>query len=102
MPKIQTVQETLISASQSAENPALVLLEDTDPQARSKAHTTLGERAIDRHDYTTAEAHLREAIDLDPTDERPKQLLGELPREVPKPRGIASWVRGIRRAIGLG
>ncbi len=76
------------------DQPALVLLEDGDPLTRARAHTELGKRAIARRDFQTAEEHLLEAIDLDPTDEVPKTLLVEIPKTEPAPRGFAAWVRG--------
>jgi hypothetical protein len=75
------------------DHPARILLDDNDPQSRARAHTILAERAVGREDWPTAEAHLREAIDLDPTDERPKRLLATLlGREVK--RGFGGWLRG--------
>ena len=61
-----------------------VLLEDQDPVNRSRAHTTLGRRALERQDVGTAREHLEQAADLDPTDEVPKRLLATL--EPPKRR----------------
>ncbi|MBA2322316.1 MAG: hypothetical protein H0V89_14320, partial [Deltaproteobacteria bacterium] len=60
------------------EHPARILLDDTDPRARARAHTRLGERAIAREDWPTAEAHLREALDLDPTDREARRLLSAI------------------------
>ncbi len=75
------------------EHPARVLLDDTDPQSRARAHRVLGERAIAREDWPAAEAHFREAIDLDPIDDRPRSLLaGLLARETK--RGFGGWLRG--------
>ena len=54
---------------QAGHDPVATLLSNTDPIARSRAHTTLAHRAIDNDDLDTAEVHLREATDLDPTDE---------------------------------
>jgi hypothetical protein len=77
------------------EHPARVLLDDTDPQSRARAHVVLGERAIAREDWPTAEAHLREALDLDPTSRRARQLLDGLDRP-PEKRGFANWLRAWR------
>ncbi|MEQ1504470.1 MAG: hypothetical protein ABMB14_19685 [Myxococcota bacterium] len=55
-----------------------VLLEERDPVRRSRAHLELGVRALDRRDLEAATEHLREAADLDPTDEQPRKLLEEL------------------------
>ncbi len=79
------------------DHPTLVLLSENDPQARARAHTALGQRALQREDFSAAESHLREAIDLDPTDEVPKQLLGTMPPETLKtarPKGFGGWLRG--------
>jgi len=56
------------------------LLHEVDPVARCQAHTTLGRKALANDDLDTAEVHLREATDLDPTDEVPRQLLEALVR----------------------
>jgi hypothetical protein len=48
-------------------------------------------------DLDTAEVHLREASDLDPTDEVPRQLLETVTRrQPPRRRGFTSWLRGGR------
>lgn len=70
-----------------AENPVQVLIEELDPVRRSRAHLTLGRRAMDRKDLGSATEHLREAADLDPTDEVPRKLLEEI-RAERRPR---SW-----------
>jgi len=56
------------------------LLHNSDPVARSRAHTALAHRALDNDDYDTAEVHLREATDLDPTDEVSRGLLATMGR----------------------
>jgi hypothetical protein len=56
-------------------DPVAVLIEDPDPVRRAQAHTTLGERALERDAVDLATEHLLEAIDLDPTDEAPRRLL---------------------------
>jgi len=62
-------------------NPAVAtLLHDSDPVARCRAHTELAHRAIDNDDLDTAEVHLREASELDPTDEVPRDLLASMTR----------------------
>jgi hypothetical protein len=70
------------------------LLHDADPVARSKAHTTLGQKALANDDLDTAEVHLREASDLDPTDEVPRELLDRVGRRQPRARGWLSFLRG--------
>lgn len=65
-------------------NPVAILLEDHDPVRRSRAHTALGRRALERQDVDTAREHLEQAADLDPTDEVAKRLLATL--EPPKRR----------------
>lgn len=62
-------------------DPVGVLIEERDPVQRSRAHRTLGERALARQDLPTAEVHLREAADLDPTDEVPRRMLARLQQE---------------------
>ena len=42
---------------------------------RAQAHVLLGERAQGLGDDAAAALHFREAIDLDPTDERPRAAL---------------------------
>ena len=69
------------------------LLHDADPMRRSKAHTTLGEKALANDDLDTAEVHLKEAADLDPTDEVPRTLLQAVAQRQPKAR---SWMRFFR------
>jgi hypothetical protein len=84
-------------------DPMLTLLEDEDPLARSRAHTELGLRAKARADDAAAIVHLREAIDLDPTDETPREALRSLGvsgqpdtiTEIPKPGFVARLWRKI-------
>lgn len=68
------------------------LLHDADPVARSQAHTTLGRKAIANDDLDTAEVHLKEASDLDPTDEVPRQLLESVSRRQPPRRRWMGWL----------
>jgi hypothetical protein len=86
----------------SRDDPMHTLLENEDPLARSRAHTELGLRAKARADHDAAVTHLREAIDLDPTDETPRDVLRslgvsgkpEITEEVPKPGFVARlWRR---------
>lgn len=63
------------------DDPVSILIEEPCPIRRSKAHTTLGQRALAGGDLSRASEHLIEAIDLDPTDEEPKQLLHQLERK---------------------
>ncbi len=73
------------------------LLHEVDPVARCQAHTTLGRKALANDDLDTAEVHLREASDLDPTDEVSRRLLEAVTRRQPaRRRGFASWLRGGR------
>ena len=76
------------------DNPVAVLLEDHDPVHRSRAHTALGQRALERQDLDTAREHLEQAQDLDPTDETPKRLLARM--AAPKRR----WFGFLRKQLG--
>lgn len=78
---------------QTAKDAVSTLLHDQDPVARSRAHATLAHRALDNDDLDTAEVHLREATDLDPTDEVAKDLLASMARRRPKARGWFSFLR---------
>ena len=62
----------------TTENPVQILLDETDPVRRARAHLALGRRAMDRKDNGDATEHLREAADLDPTDEAPRELLAQI------------------------
>jgi Flp pilus assembly protein TadD len=67
------------SQQADAENhPVEILLEDSDPLNRSRAHTELGRRAVARSDVERAAWHFREAFELDPTDETPRDALRSL------------------------
>ncbi len=77
---------------QAGHDPVATLLSNTDPIARSRAHTTLAHRAIDNDDLDTAEVHLREATDLDPTDEVPRELLASMQRRRPRTKGFFSFL----------
>ncbi|MEQ1569758.1 MAG: hypothetical protein ABMA64_29250 [Myxococcota bacterium] len=69
------------------DDPVALLLREQDPVQRCRAHVALGERAYQRRDLEVAAEHLREAADLDPTDEQPKQLLLRIASERPdRPR----------------
>jgi DNA-binding SARP family transcriptional activator len=74
-----------LPSPQAAQDPVATLLREVDPIARSRAHTALAHRAIDKDDLDTAEVHLREATDLDPTDEVPRELLASMQRRRPRP-----------------
>lgn len=81
-------------------SPIDVLVEVNDPVRRSRAHTTLGLRALEEEDLDGAVVHLREAVDLDPTDEVPKdalRLIGARAEPAPEPRGFGAWLRRLRR-----
>lgn len=80
---------SMVEASRDA---VATLLSNTDPVARSRAHTTLAHKALDNDDLDTAEVHLREATDLDPTDEVPRELLASMRRRRPKPSGWRSFL----------
>jgi hypothetical protein len=72
------------------EDPVAVLLRERDPVERCRAHVALGRKAYDRRDLDVATDHLREAADLDPTDEQPKQLLARIAQErTPKRRWLS-------------
>jgi len=69
-------------------DPVDVIASDPDPMSRSRAHTALGRRAAARSDTDQAIWHYREALDLDPTDEVPKDELrglGKTPHATPAP-----------------
>ncbi len=87
-------------------DPVEVLLEEPDPMERSRAHTELGLRAKAREDVDMAVWHLREAIDLDPTDEQPRDVLRSLgqpgdnkppPPPAPQQGFVGRLWKGIRR-----
>ncbi|MEZ4235523.1 MAG: hypothetical protein R3F59_05045 [Myxococcota bacterium] len=59
-------------------DPVVVLMEDPDPIARARAHLALGAMALARNAVEAAAEHLQEAIELDPTDEAPRQLLEQV------------------------
>lgn len=85
----------------SRTDPVEVLVEDGDPVRRARAHTTLGLRALHASDVDGAVVHLREAIDLDPTDEVPKQALRQLGAQAaPVPEKKAGFGAWLRRRIG--
>jgi hypothetical protein len=73
------------------DDPVSVLLEERDPIRRSRAHRVLGQRAYERRDLEIASDHLREAVDLDPTDEEPKVLLARIAQERPARRRWLGW-----------
>ena len=75
-----------------------ILLEETDPVRRARAHFVLGQRALARDSTLVARDHLAEAIDLDPTDERPLTVLKTLQPLEPKPSGLASVFGFLRRS----
>lgn len=60
------------------DHPVNVLLEETDPQLRLDAHLELGRRAVARADRHSARTHFAEAVEIDPTDERPRAELRSL------------------------
>lgn len=64
-------------------DPVDVLRDDPDPMSRSRAHTQLGCRAAARQDVDRAVFHFRRAVDLDPTDETPKDALRSLGHAAP-------------------
>lgn len=68
------------------DDPVYVLLEEPCPIRRSRAHLALGQRALASDDVLLASEHLEEAIGLDPTDETPKRLLGQLEQQTGKGR----------------
>lgn len=72
-------------------DPVAVLLDESDPVRRARAHLALGERAIARDALELATEHLREAVDLDPTDEQPKALLAKLAQRNDGNRRKRSW-----------
>jgi Flp pilus assembly protein TadD len=88
-------------------DPLEVLVDEHDPLQRSRAHTELGRRASARDDVDMAVWHLREAIDLDPTDETPREALRALgqpgqnaseAQPVPGQPGLfGRFLKGLRR-----
>ena len=56
-------------------DPSAIIVEEPDPVRRARAHYELGLRARQREDIERAEWHMREAWDLDPTDEAPLEAL---------------------------
>jgi hypothetical protein len=80
------------------DNAVRVLLEETDPVRRARAHFVLGQRALARDHTLVARDHLSEAIELDPTDERPRTVLKTLEPLEPRPRGLASMFSFLRRS----
>lgn len=70
----------------AARHPAVVLIEESDPRVRLAAHLELGRRAVARRELELAQAHFREASDLDPTDERPRAELRGLSPAAPATR----------------
>ena len=77
--------------------PALVLMERDEPLMRLAAHLELGDRARVRAEVDMAEFHYREALDLDPTDERPRDALHRLGLATTEPEekgGFLTWMRG--------
>lgn len=93
----------------TSDDPIDVLVEDPDPLARARAHTELGLRAKAREQVDLAVFHLREALDLDPTDETPRDVLRSLGRtpdatvEPPPPRTVFGRILGgLRRRTTTG
>ncbi|MFT4625133.1 MAG: Tfp pilus assembly protein PilF [Myxococcota bacterium] len=79
------------------EHAVRVLLEETDPVRRSRAHLMLGRRALDRADFVHARDHLESAIDLDPTDERPRVALKAIRVEEAPSRGLLALFGFLKR-----
>ena len=65
-----------------------LLMEETDPVLRSRAHAELGNRALSSDNVPKAVVHYQEALELDPTDEVSRDQLERLTRQ--KPRGMFS------------
>lgn len=66
---------TAVTSLDPTRHPGHVLVEETDPGLRLDAHLELGRRAMARSDDAIARTHFEEALQLDPTDERPKAEL---------------------------
>jgi hypothetical protein len=86
-------------------DPVDVLVEESDPVERSRAHQELARRARARNDDDLAERHLREALDLDPSDETTQEELRRLGRAVTasndsEPAGGGWLSRWLRRRHG--
>jgi hypothetical protein len=101
----------MASAFDNNRDPIDVLCDDEDPSHRSRAHLELGLRAKARSDLELAEFHLREALDLDPTDEitkeelraigRPVVAQGSQSEEAPRPGLLGRIFGGLRRKTTL-
>jgi hypothetical protein len=100
----------MASAFDNNRDPIDVLCDDQDPSNRSRAHLELGLRAKARADLELAEFHLREALDLDPTDEITKEELRAIGRpvvaqggqqEAPRPGLLGRLFGGLRRKSTL-
>ena len=85
----------------SRTDPVDILVEEHDPVRRARAHTALGLLALEDEDVDGALVHLREAVDLDPTDEVPKDALRQIGARAvtppPPATGFASWLQRLRR-----
>ncbi|MCA9566416.1 MAG: hypothetical protein KC656_01180 [Myxococcales bacterium] len=71
-------------------HPAKVLVEETDPALRLDAHLELGRRAKARSDRESARTHFEEALEIDPTDERPRAELRGMGTGRPR-RSLRFW-----------
>jgi hypothetical protein len=81
-------------------DPIDVIVHDTDPTTRSKAHRALGLRAKARSDLQMAEFHLREAHELDPHDEVTAEELRQIAPSTPRPPSpslIGRFIGAVRR-----
>lgn len=78
------------------DDPVQILLQETDPLRRARAHWQMGQEALARHDPVNAAVHFEEAFDLDPTDERPRVQLEALRAEPPPTllRSLLKYLRG--------
>ncbi|TNE86273.1 MAG: hypothetical protein EP330_21260 [Deltaproteobacteria bacterium] len=72
-----------------------LLMEESDPVVRSRAHAELAQRALSSDNLPKAVVHYQEALELDPTDEISRDQLERLTRQ--KPGGMFSRWNPFRR-----
>lgn len=93
MQKVKTIPNP-----QGSQDPVDVLMHETDPAVRSRAHRELGRRAAVRQDRALAAVHFQEALELDPTDEQTAEELRRVAPTPPKPGLLARFLLRGRRS----